>query len=101
MHGNQFRKRTDAEVSRPRIDLVADFELPHTRPDPGHDPGHVMTQHKRKAVGQDQLELAGFDFGVQQVQACGVDLDQNIVVPNFRVWHFAKPHRVFSCCTDQ
>ena len=40
-----------------------------------------MTQHERKPVGQKQLELAGFDFGVEQVQASGVDIDQNIVIP--------------------
>jgi hypothetical protein len=54
-----------------------------------------MTQHERKVVGQKQLEVASFDFGVQQVQARGVELDQNIIIPNFRLWHFGKSHRAF------
>ena len=79
-------------VSRARIDLVAGLESPHSRSDPNHDPGHVMTQNERQAIRQDEFELAASDLGIQQVHASGVDLDQNIIVPQLRVWHFADPY---------
>src|SRR5438552_1696940 len=62
---NELRECTDSPVSRPRIDFVAGLESTHSRSDPDHDPGRVMTQNEREAIRQNALELAVSDFGIQ------------------------------------
>ena len=96
---NELRECTDSPVSRPRIDFVAGLESTHSRSDPDHDPGHVMAQNERQAIRQNALELAVSDFGIQKVDASGVNLDQDVILPQLRVWHVASPHAVGASVT--
>src|SRR2546430_2755044 len=75
----EFRECTDSPVSQPRIDFVAGLESPHSRSDPDHDPGHVMAQNERQAIGENALELAVSDFRIQKVDTSGVNLDQDVI----------------------
>jgi len=95
----EFREGTDSPVSRPRIDFVAGLESTHSSSDPDHDPGHVMAQNERQAISQNELELAVSDFGIQKVYASGVNLDQDVILAQLRVWHFASPHTVGASVT--
>ena len=74
---DEFGERADSPVGRPRIDFVARLESPRSRSDADHHSGHVMAQNERKAIRQNELELAVSDSGIQKVHAGGVDLDQD------------------------
>jgi hypothetical protein len=50
-----------------------------------------MAQNERQAMPQNELELAGSDFGIQQVDAGGVNLDQDVILPQLRVWSCRQP----------
>jgi hypothetical protein len=89
-----FRECTDAPVRRPRIDFVAGLESTHSRSDPDQDPGHVMAQNERRAIGENALELAVSDFRIQNVDTGGLDLDQDVILPQLGVWHVARTHTV-------
>ena len=58
-----------------------------------------MTQNEREAIRQNALELAVSEFGIQKVDTSGVNLDQNIILAQLRVWHFASPHTVGASAT--
>ena len=86
-------------VSGPRIDLVARLESPHAGSDPDDDPGQVVAQNERQAIRQNEFELAVPDLQIQGVDAGGVDLDQDVIVPQLRDGHFARPHTVVAAIT--
>jgi hypothetical protein len=69
--------------------------------DPTRDygPGPVVAQNQRQAIGQNEFELAVTDLGIQLVYTGCVDLDQYIVVPDFRLRHFAEPNGVLALIT--
>jgi hypothetical protein len=58
-----------------------------------------MAQNERQAIPQNALELAVSDFGIQKVDTSGVNLDQNIILPQLRVRHVASPHTVGASVT--
>ena len=58
-----------------------------------------MAQNQRQAIRQNALELAVSDFGIQKVDARGVNLDQDVILPQLRVWHVARPHAVGASVT--
>jgi len=89
IHGDEFRERPDPVLVWPCIHLVARLEPSDLGPDTDHDPGHVVAQDQRQAIGQDELELTIPDLGIQLVQTGRVDGDQDIMVANFRFRHFA------------
>src|SRR5438128_11807093 len=95
----EFRECTDSPVSRARIDFVAGLESTHSRSDPDHDPGDVMAQNERQAIRQNALELAVSDFGIQKVDTSGVNLDQDVILAQLRVWHVASPHTIGASVT--
>src|SRR6267378_1474880 len=80
MHGDEFRERPDPVLMRPRINLVARLEPSHVGPDPDDDPGHVVAENQRQAIGQNEFELAVPNLGIQLVYTGCVDLDQYIIV---------------------
>ena len=96
---NEFRECTDSPVGRPRVDFVAGLELTDSRSDADHNPGHVMAQNERQAIAQKTLELAVPDLGIQQVDTSGVNLDQDVILPQLRVRHFASPHAIGASVT--
>ena len=50
-----------------------------------------MPQDEGRAVRQDEFELAIADLGIQKIEPGRVDLDQDIVIPQCRLRHLAKP----------
>ena len=44
---NEFRESTDSILIRPRIDLVARLESPHSRSDSDYDSGEIIAQNER------------------------------------------------------
>src|SRR5438045_2977051 len=96
---NAFRERPDAIVVWPRIDLVAWLESPHARSDSDDDPSHFIAQNEREAIRQHEFELSISDFGIQQVDTSGVDLHQDVILPQLRVWHVASPHAILASIT--
>jgi hypothetical protein len=50
-----------------------------------------VPQNERQAIGQNALELAVSDFGIEQVHAGGVDLDEDVILTQLRVRHLASP----------
>jgi len=90
VHGDEFRERPDPVLVWPCIHLVARLEPSDLWPDTDHDPGHVVAQDQRQAIGQDELELTIPDLGIQLVQTGRVDGDQYIMVANVRFRHFAE-----------
>ncbi len=57
IHRNEFRERADPVFIRPRIDLVAGLEPPHTRSDLDHDPSRFISENERQAIRQNEFEL--------------------------------------------
>jgi hypothetical protein len=96
---NAFRERTDAIVVWSRIDLVAWLEALHSRSDSDDDPSHLIAQNEREAIRQKAFELSISDFGIQQVDTSGVDLDQDVILPQLRLWHVASPHAILASIT--
>lgn len=88
--GNQFRKRPDAAIARPGIDLVTHLEAMDLRSDPSDYSGHVVPQDERRAIRKEGLEGSIADFGIQRIEPGGVDLDQNIVIPQRWLRHVAE-----------
>ena len=68
-------------------------------PNADDDPSHIVTQDEREAIGQEAFELAMLDLGVQQIHACGMHLDQNFVIAQLRVGHFANQQATFAAIT--
>src|SRR6266700_3563387 len=99
LYRNEFRESTDAIVVWPRIDLVAWLEAPHSRSDSDDDPSHLIAQNEREAIRRKEFELSVSDFGIQQVDTSGVDLDQDVILPQLRVWHVASPHAILASIT--
>jgi hypothetical protein len=58
-----------------------------------------MAQNERQAIPQNELELAVSDFGIQKVDTSGVNLHQDVILPQLRVWHVANPHTVGTSVT--
>jgi len=58
------------------------------------DPGQVVAQNERQAIGQNEFELAVLDLQVERLDAGGVDLDQDVIVAQLRVGHFTSPHTI-------
>jgi hypothetical protein len=56
--------------------------------------GHVVTEHERHPVGQDLLELAVPDLGVQQVDARRPHLHQHVIGTDTGLGHLAHLHAV-------
>jgi hypothetical protein len=99
IHRNEFRESTDSIFIRPRIDLVAGLESPHSRSDANHDSSHIIAQNKWQAIRQKKFELSVSDFVIQWVYASGVNLDQNVIVSQLRLC--AKPSApLFSIALD-
>src|SRR6266536_3128093 len=91
IHRDEFREGPDPILGWPRINLIANLEPPHSRSDLNHDSRHIIAQNERKTIRQNEFELAASDLGIQEVYTSRVDLDQYIVLPQFRVGHFANP----------
>ena len=58
-----------------------------------------MAQNKRQAIRQNELELAVSNFGIQEVDTSGVNLDQDVILAQLRVWHLAGPHAIGASVT--
>src|SRR5204863_9407227 len=95
----KFRECADSPVSQPCIDFVAGRESTHSRSDADNDPGDIMAQNERQGIPQNELEVAVSDFGIQKVDTSGVNLDQDVILPQLRVWHLASPHTVGASVT--
>src|SRR5207249_97394 len=67
IHGDEFRERPDPVLMRPRIHLVARLEPSHFGPDTDYDPGRVVAENQRQAIGQNESELAVPNLGIQLV----------------------------------
>src|SRR5207249_5828347 len=67
-------------------------EPSHFGPGTDDDPGHVVAENQRQAIGQNVFELAVPNLGIQLVYTGCVDLDQYIIVPDFRFRHFAETY---------
>ena len=59
--------RADRALVGTGVHLVTDVEPPHPRPHPNNLAGDVVAQDEWHPVGQDDLELAAADLGVEQV----------------------------------
>src|SRR5439155_22395891 len=92
IHGDEFGERTDPVLMRPRINFVPRLEPSHFGPGTDDDPGHVVAENQRQAIGQNVFELAVPNLGIQLVYTGCVDLDQYIIVPDFRIRHFAETY---------
>ncbi len=90
VHRDELREGPDPVLAGPRIHLVAGLEALHLGPDADHDPRQVVAQHQRKTIGQDELELAVADLGVQRIQAGRVDGDQHVALAQLRLRHLAQ-----------
>src|SRR5207244_8573288 len=75
------------------------LEALHVRSNSDDDPSHLIAQNEREAIRQKAFELSVSDFGIQQVDTSGVDLDQYVILPQLPLWHFASPHAILASIT--
>jgi hypothetical protein len=58
-----------------------------------------MAQNERQTIWQNSREFAVSDLRIQQIDASGVDLDQDVILARLPVWHIADPHAVGASAT--
>ena len=90
MDSGQLSEGADVVRARPGVDLIAGRERPHCRAHPYDPARHVVTEHERHAVGQDPLELAVPDLGVEKVDARRPHLHQDVMLTDTGLGHL--PH---------
>ncbi len=95
-----FRERPDAKVDRTGVDLVARLEALNRGTDADDHAGKVVSQDEREAVGQQPLELAGGELGVERVDACGANLDEHVARLDRRLGHVGRSHRPSAVLLD-
>src|SRR5260221_947136 len=91
---DELRECPNSVLGRSRIHLVAGLESPHARSDSDYDACQLVTENERQSITQEQLEFSVSDLGIQWIHASSVDLDQDVILPHFRVWNFAGPHAI-------
>lgn len=67
--GDVLRECPNAQVAGSGVDLVARFVVADVGPDPRDDPREVVSEHERRLVLQESLELAVAYHLVQRVNA--------------------------------
>ncbi len=96
MDSGQLSEGADGVLAGPGVDLVAGRERPHRRARPHDQACHVVTEHEGHAVGQDQLELAVPDLGVEQVDARRPHLHQDVMLTDTGLGHLPHLQAVFA-----
>src|SRR5258706_14913221 len=91
---DELRECPNSVLGRSRIHLVAGLESPHARSDSDYDACQLVTENERQSITQEQLEFSVSDLRIQWVHASSVDLDQDVILPHFRVWNFTGPHAI-------
>src|SRR5690606_10952346 len=76
------------------IDLVTGLELPHSRTNPADNASEIIAQNQRQAARQNEFKLSVPDLDIHRVYAGGVYLNQNIILAQYRLWHFTSPYSV-------
>ena len=61
--------------------------------------GDVMAQNERQRIPEEDLELAVPDFRIKKIDTSGVNLDQDVILAQLRVWHLAGPHAIGASIT--
>src|SRR2546428_1929440 len=93
--GNVFREGPDTQVARSGVDLVADLVVPHVGPDPRHDARDVVSEHERRLVLQEQLELTVAYHLVQRVDAGSTHPDEDVTGPDGGTQYFGGAEAAF------
>ena len=84
---DQLGEGADSMLVRAGVDLVSGLEAADCGADPDDESGQIIAQDHGQVIRQDGLDLAVPDFGVQRIDARGVDLNQHVVIPQLRVRH--------------
>src|SRR6266581_5264526 len=98
--GNVLSEGPDTQVAGSGVDLVADLVVPHVGPDPRHDARDVVSEHERRLVLQEQLELAVAYHLVQRVDAGSAHPDKHVAGPDGRVWRFGGAEAALAILLD-
>src|SRR5881628_3056016 len=98
--GNVLREGPDTQVAGSGVDLVADLVVPHVGPDPRHDACDVVSEHERRLVLQEQLELAVAYHLVQRVDAGSTHPDKDVAGPDGGVWHLGGAEAALTISFD-
>ena len=91
---DELRECPDSVLVRSCIHLVAGLESPHARSHSDYDSCQLVTENERQSIRQEQFEFSVSDLGIQWVHTSSVDLNQDVILPHFRVWNFAGPHAI-------
>src|SRR5439155_6093667 len=91
---DELRECPDSVLVRSCIHLVAGLESPHARSHSDYDSCQLVTENERQSIRQQQFEFSVSDLGIQWVHTSSVDLNQDVILPHFRVWNFAGPHAI-------
>ena len=88
-----FGKGADAVVTGASVDCVPHLEPPHICADADDGSGHVVPKDERRAIGQEQLELAIAKLAVQLVERGSVNPHQNVIRIQLRLGHVGQAQR--------
>src|SRR6266536_5568536 len=91
---DELRECPDSVLVRSCVHLVAGLETPHARSHSDYDSCQLVTENERQSIRQEQFEFSVSDLGIQWVHTRSVDLNQDVILPHFRVWDFASPHAI-------
>src|SRR5690349_21786204 len=69
--GDELSEGADAQVARPRVDLVAHFEVLYLSADARHDAREIMPERERALVLDEVLELSVAHHLVEGIDAGG------------------------------
>src|SRR5205814_9175082 len=94
LYCDERRECPDSVLVRSCIHFVAGLESPHARSRSDDDSCQLITEYERQPIRQEPFELSVSDLGVQWVHTGSVDLNQDIILPQFRVRNLGGAHAI-------
>src|SRR5207253_10174736 len=98
--GYVLREGSDTQVARSGVDLIAGLVVRHVGPDPRHDARHVVSEHERCLVLQEEPELAVAYHLVQRVDAGSTHPDEDVTGPDGGIGHLCGAETAFAIFLD-
>src|SRR4051794_24254208 len=82
-------------IARPCINFVAHLETSDLKASPDDYAGNIVPQNERRTIRQYKIEFSVPELGIQKIHRGCVNSNQDIVVPQLRLWHVGKAQSAF------
>ena len=82
-------------IAWPCINFVAHLEAGDLEASPDDYAGNIVPEHEGRSIRQYKLEFSVAEFGVQKIHSTCMNSNQDIVVPQHRLWHVGQAQSAF------